>query len=71
MLTKEDVKRMQENIDNCYNFGEKIGNKIHSFIKFFIKHLIFFIVVVSVGSIITVLSSLFALFLGKQKVFEK
>ena len=39
MIQKEDVERMQKIMDNCHDFGDKIGQKIHSSISFVVKHL--------------------------------
>lgn len=39
MVQKEDVERMQKIMDNCHNFGEIIGQKIHSGVSFIGKYL--------------------------------
>lgn len=39
MVQKEDVERMQKIMDNCHNFGENIGQRIHSIVSFVGKHL--------------------------------
>ena len=39
MIQKEDVERIQKIMDNCHDFGDKIGQKIHSIVSFVGKHL--------------------------------
>ncbi|HON82872.1 MAG TPA: hypothetical protein PLI22_01890 [Caldisericia bacterium] len=39
MIQKEDVERIQKIMDNCHDFGDKIGQKIHSIVSFIGKHL--------------------------------